>query len=432
MNVLANRRIILAVTGGIAAYKIAELIRRLKDRGAEVRVVMTASACAFITPLTLQALSGQPVHTSLLDPAAEMGMGHIELARWADYLLVAPATANTLAHLAHGWAADLLGALWLATSAVRCVAPAMNQQMWAQAATQRNMALLRQDGVQVFGPGQGEQACGDNGWGRLLEPAELLIALETLVQGRPVAQLAGVAVVVTAGPTRERLDPVRYLSNFSSGKMGYALAQAFVSAGACVTLVSGPVHLPVPEGVRLLAVESAEEMLQATLSVLPGCAIFVGTAAVADYRPKKINPQKIKKNTQAKNTEALCLELEKTTDILATVAAVADRPFVVGFAAETENAAVYAQDKLKRKKLDMIACNDVSQPGTGFASDENILQLYWEEGERVAEHLLPRASKTVIAQQLVEMISKRWKEKKKSQEQGSGGSDEWLTNGVVS
>ncbi len=391
-DILLQRRILLAVTGGIAAYKSADLVRRLKDRGAEVRVVMTASACEFITPLTLQALSGEQVHTQLLDPGAELGMGHIELARWAELVLVAPATAHTLARLAHGLADDLLGTLWLATTAQRAVAPAMNQQMWKASVVQRNMASLLQEGVWVWGPAEGQQACGDVGPGRMLEPLDLVELVGIHLQPK---DLQGLQVLVTAGPTQEKLDPVRYLSNHSSGLMGYSVAKAFQERGATVTLVSGPVALPYPQGVTVVPVISASDMLEATLSNLAGIDVFVGSAAVADYRPKVVAEQKIKKTELE-----LTLQLEKTEDILARVAEQPNRPFVVGFAAETQQVHAYALDKMQRKKLDMIACNDVSQPGIGFASEHNAMHVFWQNGD-VA---LPKAPKMDIARQLVKLI----------------------------
>ncbi|NNM52585.1 MAG: bifunctional phosphopantothenoylcysteine decarboxylase/phosphopantothenate--cysteine ligase CoaBC [Pseudomonadales bacterium] len=397
VDILLQRRIVIAITGGIAAYKCAELVRRLKDRGAEVRVVMTASACEFITPLTMQALSGEPVHTHLLDPRAEQGMGHIELARWAELVLVVPATAHTMARLAHGWADDLLGSLWLATTAIRAVAPAMNQQMWKAPAVQRNYANLLQDGVRVWGPTEGQQACGDVGPGRMMEPMDLVEQVAAHFQPK---DMHGLHVLLTAGPTQEKLDPVRYLSNYSSGLMGYCVAKAFQERGAHVTLVSGPVSLPPPQGVTMVSVVSAAEMLEATLSRLNGIDVFVGSAAVADYRPRELAQHKIKK------TEAeLTLKLEKTEDILARVAEQPNKPFVVGFAAETQHVHAYALDKMKRKKLDMIACNDVSQPGIGFAAQHNAMHIFWKNGDCA----LPKAPKMDIARQLVGLIMKQWK-----------------------
>jgi len=392
---LANKRIVLGVSGGIAAYKSAELIRRLRDAGAEVQVVMTAAAQQFITPLTLQALSGHPVHLDLLDPAAEAAMGHIELARWADLVLVAPASADCMARLAHGIANDLLTTLWLATAAKRAIAPAMNQQMWAAAATAANLALLRAQGVAVFGPAAGSQACGDVGEGRMLEAVALA---DCCADQFETGVLTGRHVVITAGPTREALDPVRYLSNHSSGKMGFALAAACVEAGARVTLVAGPVALATPPRVQRIDVVSAADMLAAVESAVAGADVFIATAAVADYRPARVADQKIKKSA-----DTLSIELVRNPDIVATVAARRDRPFVLGFAAETERLQAHARDKLLRKKLDMIACNDVARRDIGFQSDDNALAVLWEGGEQVLE----KASKAQIARQLVALLAAR-------------------------
>lgn len=392
---LANKRIVLGVSGGIAAYKSAELIRRLRDAGAEVQVVMTAAAQQFITPLTLQALSGHPVHTDLLDPAAEAAMGHIELARWADLVLVAPASADCLARLAQGIANDLLTTLWLATKARLAVAPAMNQQMWAAPALQANLRTLRERGVAVFGPAAGAQACGDVGEGRMLEAVELAGCCADLFE---TGALTGRHVVITAGPTREALDPVRYISNHSSGKMGFALAAACAEAGARVTLVAGPVHLPTPARVTRVDVTSALEMLAAVEQAVAGADVFIATAAVADYRPQVVAGQKIKKSA-----DAMTLELVKNPDIVAAVAARLPRPFVLGFAAETERVLEHARDKLVRKRLDMIACNDVARADIGFQSDDNAVTVLWADGERE----LAKASKGVIARQLVELVAAR-------------------------
>lgn len=392
---LANKRIVLGVSGGIAAYKSAELIRRLRDAGAEVQVVMTAAAQQFITPLTLQALSGHPVHTDLLDPAAEAAMGHIELARWADLVLVAPASADCLARLAQGIANDLLTTLWLATKAKLAVAPAMNQQMWAAPALQANLALLRARGVAVFGPAAGAQACGDVGEGRMLEAVDLANRCADQFE---TGALTGRHVVITAGPTREALDPVRYISNHSSGKMGFALAAACAEAGARVTLVAGPVQQPTPARVTRVNVTSALEMLAAVEQAVADADVFIATAAVADYRPQSVAGQKIKKSA-----DALTLELVKNPDIVAAVAARSPRPFVLGFAAETERVVEHARDKLARKRLDMIACNDVARADIGFQSDDNALTVLWGDGERVLE----KAAKSVIARQLVELVAAR-------------------------
>ena len=393
MSRLNNRHIVLGITGGIAAYKAAELVRRLKERGALVHVVMTDAAREFITPLTLQALSGNPVHTSLLDPEAEAAMGHIELARWADLLLVAPASADFIAKLAHGQADDLLSTLWLACQAKRAIAPAMNQAMWADAATVDNMEALRRRGVAVFGPGAGEQACGDVGLGRMLEPTDLADLAEGEFQGRT---LDGKRVMITAGPTREAIDPVRYISNHSSGKMGYALAQAAADAGASVLLVSGPVALPCPEGVERIAVNSAQEMHDAVLAEVDQTDLFIGCAAVADYRPTQVIDQKIKKSA-----ETLTIELVRNPDIISAVAAAARRPFTVGFAAETQDVLSYARGKRERKGLDAIIANDVSDSAIGFISDENEVVLITGESEQA----LPRMGKRQLATALIERLA---------------------------
>ncbi|GAA5129433.1 bifunctional phosphopantothenoylcysteine decarboxylase/phosphopantothenate--cysteine ligase CoaBC [Alloalcanivorax gelatiniphagus] len=396
MQRLVNKRILLGVTGGIAAYKSADLVRRLQDAGAEVRVVMTQGACEFITPLTMQALSGHPVHTDLLDPRAEAAMGHIELARWADLVLIAPASANFLARLAYGHGNDLLSTLCLATGAPVAVAPAMNQQMWADPATQKNQLILQEKGVHIFGPGSGGQACGEVGPGRMQEPDEIIHQAADVFD---YDLLTGRHVVITAGPTREPIDPVRYLTNKSSGKMGFALAAAAAEAGARVTLIAGPVVLDTPNRVERINVVRAEDMYQASLdAVEKGCDIFIATAAVADYRPTVTADHKIKKST-----EEIHLTLVKNPDIIAAVADHANRPFTVGFAAETQDVIEYAQGKLKNKNLDMIATNDVSGTDVGFNSDNNALTVIWPNGHKV----LPLASKTQIAKQLIELIAIR-------------------------
>ena len=393
---LKHKRVILAVSGGIAAYKSADLVRRLKDAGADVHVVMTAAAQQFITPLTMQALSGNPVHTELLDSAAEAGMGHIQLARWADLILVAPASADVLARLAQGIANDLLTTLWLATRAKRAVAPAMNQQMWAASITQENLAKLAQQGVTIFSPASGSQACGDVGMGRMPEAVDLAQRCADLFE---VGTLTGKKVVITAGPTQEALDPVRYITNHSSGKMGFCLAEACVEAGASVTLISGPVHLPTPDRVQRIKVISAMDMLQASQeSVAEGCDLFIATAAVADYRPATVAEQKIKK--QGDN---IVVELVKNPDIVATIAALPNKPFVLGFAAETERVEEYARGKLKNKNLDMIACNDVSRADIGFQSDDNAMTVFWQNGMAKLE----KSPKTYIARQLVNLCAKQ-------------------------
>ena len=395
-----NKKVILGVTGGIAAYKAAELVRRLIKAGAEVRVVMTAGARAFVTPLTFQALSGHPVHTELLDPEAELGMGHIQLARWADVVLIAPASANTLARLAAGEAADLLTTLCLATEAPVCVAPAMNQQMWRDAATQANIQTLAQRQVTIFGPAQGEQACGEVGPGRMLEADELVVAVSGLFE---TGALVGRRVLITAGPTREAIDPVRYISNHSSGKMGYALAQAAVEAGARVTLVSGPTQLATPSMVERIDVESAQQMLEEVLPRASESDIFIATAAVADYRVEQIATSKIKKDS-----DSVSLNLVKNPDILATVSAISEaRPFCLGFAAETDDLESHARQKLIKKKLDMIAANQVGHTGgemRGFNTDDNTLQVIWADGERE----LPMMSKQQLARELIQLIAEHY------------------------
>ena len=419
---LAHIRILLGVTGGIAAYKSADLVRRLRESGAAVQVAMTTAATAFVAPLTFQAVSGHPVHTELLDASAEAGMGHIELARWANLILIAPATADFLARLAHGMANDLLSTLCLAADQPMAVAPAMNRLMWQNAATQDNCRLLARRGVKIWGPGTGEQACGEIGAGRMLEPVELRnLVVELLgarndgAELRPKPALAvasaltpydlqGLTVLLTAGPTREALDPVRFISNRSTGQMGFAVAAAAAMVGARVILVSGPVHLPTPPGVERIDVESALEMHEAVMRRVREADIFIATAAVADYRAAHAAEQKIKK-TQ----EALTLELVRNPDILAEVAALrSHRPFTVGFAAETHDVLRYAEDKRRRKNLDLIAANQVGVPGSGFESAQNALHVLWEGGER----LLPLADKTLLGQQLLALIAERhrlWK-----------------------
>lgn len=406
MNTLARKKILLGISGGIAAYKSAELVRRLRERGAEVQVVMTAAAQAFITPLTLQALSGRPVRSDLFDPAAEAAMGHIELARWADAVVVAPASADFIARLVHGQAGDLLSTLCLATAAPLLVAPAMNQQMWQAPATQDNCAMLRRRGVELLGPGHGSQACGESGPGRMLEPDAIV---EAIAARFCHGSLAGRRVVVTAGPTREPIDPVRYISNRSSGRMGYAIAEALRDAGAEVTLVSGPVSIGAPEGVGLIRVETATEMAAAVAGALPGTDIFIGAAAVGDYRCAEVAAQKLKKSGDG---EGVTIALTQNPDVLAMVAQRDPRPFVVGFAAETESVLDNARAKLVRKRLDMIAANDVSDPQIGFDSDDNALQVLWEGGSAN----LPRAGKQRLARELVAIISERFLEKDRTED----------------
>jgi len=394
---MRGKHVLLGVTGGIAAYKSAELVRRLVERGAEVQVVMTASAREFIGATTFQALSGRPVRDSLWDSAAEAAMGHIELARWADIVLVAPASADFLARLAAGRADDLLATLCLATSAPIVVAPAMNQQMWANAATEANVATLARRNIRMLGPAVGDQACGEVGPGRMLEPNDIADLVEPMLIGP--GPFTGKRVLITAGPTRECLDPVRFVSNRSSGKMGYAVAQAFRAAGAEVVLVSGPVSLPTPAGVRCVRVESAEQMHAAVRKELAGTHVLVATAAVADYRPVAVADRKIKKKS-----ETLALEMTRTTDILASVAADAKRPFVVGFAAETDSVEQHALEKLLRKNLDMICANEVGA-AKAFDCEDNALLVLWRGGGRVE---LPRAPKRELATALVALIAAQY------------------------
>lgn len=398
MGRLFNRKVVLGVTGGIAAYKSAQLVRDLQEAGATVRVVMTHGATEFITPLTLQALSGNPVHTELLDAAAEAGMGHIELARWADLVLVAPATADFLSRLAHGRADDLLTTLCLATAAPLLVAPAMNQGMWRDPATAANLELLAGRGIHISGPAEGSQACGDVGPGRMQEPAGIVTAAQALFES---GLLDGLAVTITAGPTREALDPVRYISNHSSGKMGFALARAAAEAGAVTTLVAGPVHLATPENVKRIDVVSARNMYDAAMAQLDDCDIFIGCAAVADYRPAEEQPHKIKKGAAE-----MQLKLVRNPDIIAAVAASGDRrPFTVGFAAETDNVVEYARGKLQDKQLDMIVANDVSAEEAGFNSDQNAATIIWADGSRD----IPLTTKDQLAKLLVEAIAGQWR-----------------------
>ena len=370
-----SKKIVLGITGGIAAYKCAELTRRLTENGAQVKVVMTDSAQQFITPLTMQAVSGNPVSTSLLDPAAEAAMGHIEFAKWADLILIAPASANTIAKMAHGMADDLLTTLVLATPAKVAIAPAMNQQMYAHPATLQNLHKLSEYGVSIWGPASGEQACGDVGKGRMLEPNELV---ELCLMREDTPLLAGKTVTITAGPTREALDPVRFISNHSSGKMGFSLARAAKALGANVNLISGPVNLTTPSEVNRFDVESAQQMHDAAMELAVNSDVFIGCAAVADYKATTTANNKIKKQG-----DTMTIELSKNPDIIASVAALkVNRPFTVGFAAETNDVANYAKGKLKNKNLDMICANDVSDSSIGFNSENNVMTLYWPEGER--------------------------------------------------
>ena len=399
MQILQDKKIVLGITGGIAAYKTPELVRRLKEQGADVRVVMTQGAKAFITPMTLQAVSANPVADSLLDPQAELAMGHIELAKWADLILIAPASANTLARLASGMADDLLSTICLATAAPVVVAPAMNQQMWHAVATQANIDTLKQRQVTVWGPGAGEQACGDIGLGRMLEPEELTQLCCQLYREKT---LAGQHWVITAGPTREAIDPVRYISNHSSGKMGYAIARAAINAGAQVTLISGPVNLAPPEDCRVIRVDSARDMHRQAMALAPEANIFVACAAVADYRLADVATQKIKKTA-----DEMVLKLVKNPDIVAEVAALEQRPFTVGFAAETQDVEQYARGKLSRKNLDLIAANDVSRAGQGFNSENNALTVF--SADSATEIAL--ADKQQVASELVAIIDQAYQQK---------------------
>ncbi|HWU75119.1 MAG TPA: bifunctional phosphopantothenoylcysteine decarboxylase/phosphopantothenate--cysteine ligase CoaBC [Rhodanobacter sp.] len=395
---LAQRRILLGVSGGIAAYKSCELVRRLRDLDAEVRVVMTEAATHFVSPTTFQALSGQPVRVSLWDAQAEAAMGHIELARWAERILVAPASADLLARLAHGMADDLLTTLCLASAAPLYLAPAMNQQMWAHPAVQANLARLRQHGAHMLGPAAGEQACGDIGSGRMLEPHELRDALlASFAEGA----LAGLKVVVSAGPTYEDIDPVRFIGNRSSGRMGFAVAEAAAQAGARVTLIAGPVSLATPAGLaQRVDVRSAAQMHEAVMAAGAQADVYIGAAAVGDYRPLEVSTLKLKKQAGA----ALSLQLDENPDILAALSAQAVHPFLVGFAAETHDVASYAQGKLQRKGLDMIAANQVGE-GLGFEAADNALTLYWADGSVE----LPRAAKPELARQLIAHVAARYR-----------------------
>lgn len=427
---LNNKKILLGVSGGIAAYKSADLVRRLIEVGCDVRVVMTDGAQAFITPMTFQALSGNPVHTSLLDPQAEAAMGHIELARWADMILIAPASANTLARLAHGFASDLLSTLCLATDAPILVAPSMNRLMWANAATTANIKTLSARGYTQLGPDSGDQACGEVGTGRMLEPLDIRAGLLEFVQSGGITKqpdqvdessctipgiakdqsLAGTSVLITAGPTREPIDPVRYLSNRSSGKMGFAVAAAAADLGAEVTLVAGPVHLDTPDQVERVDVVSAADMHQAVMQHVNNHDIFISVAAVADYRVATVSDHKIKKST-----EEMSLQLERNPDILGDVAALKDAPFCVGFAAETHDVENHARGKLKRKKLNMIAANHVGQADNAvFNSDTNALDVYWVDKNWVDKNQqqdaggharIPSASKQSVARSLLDLIA---------------------------
>ncbi|CAM7738944.1 bifunctional phosphopantothenoylcysteine decarboxylase/phosphopantothenate--cysteine ligase CoaBC [Leclercia adecarboxylata] len=401
MMSLAGKKIVLGVSGGIAAYKTPELVRRLRERGADVRVAITEGGKAFITPLSLQAVSGYPVSDSLLDPAAEAAMGHIELGKWADLVILAPATADLIARVAAGMANDLVSTICLATPAPVAVVPAMNQQMYRNAATQHNLATLASRGLLIWGPDSGSQACGDIGPGRMLDP----LAIVDLVASHfsPVNDLQHLSIMITAGPTREPLDPVRYITNQSSGKMGFAIAAAAAQRGARVTLVSGPVSLPTPPRVQRIDVTTALEMEAAVQAQAQQQQIFIGCAAVADYRAAAIADEKIKKQG-----DEITIKMVKNPDIVAGVAALKDRrPYVVGFAAETNNVEEYARQKRTRKNLDLICANDVSLATQGFNSDSNALHLFWQEGDKV----LPLERKELLGQLLLDEIVTRYDEK---------------------
>ncbi|MFT7244763.1 MAG: phosphopantothenoylcysteine decarboxylase/phosphopantothenate--cysteine ligase [Candidatus Azotimanducaceae bacterium] len=394
---LTNKQILLGVTGGIAAYKAAELTRRLQDQGADVRVVMTQAATEFITPLTMQALSTHPVHTDILDTKTESVMGHIELARWADLVLIAPASANFIARLVSGQGDDLLTTLCLAAECPIAVAPSMNQAMWGNANTQANIEKLNASAVHMLGPDSGTQACGEVGEGRLMDVPVLVEAVSNLF---PSTLLAGKHVMITAGPTRESIDPVRYISNHSSGKQGYALAEAAIEAGAKVTLVTGPTQLGTVERAKMIHVTSANEMYDAVMARVHDCDIFIGVAAVADYRPKATAEQKIKK---VNGENVLTLELIENPDIVAAVANQTPKPFTVGFAAETENLIDYARKKLVAKKLDLIVANDVSNQSIGFNSDNNATTILWQGGELG----LPLMSKRTLSRRIIALIAEQ-------------------------
>ncbi|MEO7386273.1 MAG: bifunctional phosphopantothenoylcysteine decarboxylase/phosphopantothenate--cysteine ligase CoaBC [Gammaproteobacteria bacterium] len=401
MGALDNQRVLLGVTGGIAAYKSPDLVRRLKDAGAEVRVVMTPSATRLVAPTVFQAVSGYPVRSELWDEAAEAAMGHIELARWATIVLIAPTTAHLMSQLAAGAAGNLLTTLCLATSAPVVLAPAMNQAMWRHAATQSNRTTLESRGVRFIGPASGSQACGDVGPGRMVEPADIAAALIEEPAGELAGllrdQLRGVRMLVTAGPTREPIDPVRFVSNRSSGKMGFAVARAAVEAGAEVTLIAGPVNLPTPPGVRRVDVETAAEMFAATIDRIAEADIYIGAAAISDYRPEPA-PQKIKKRA-----ERLVLDMVKSPDLLATIAARPRAPFTVGFAAETERVEEYARQKLEGKRLNMIVANQVGAK-LGFDEDENSVLILWRDGQQS----FGRMAKCDLARHIVGTVATRF------------------------
>ncbi|OCG32770.1 phosphopantothenoylcysteine decarboxylase [Gilliamella sp. Fer2-1] len=398
---LSGKRILLGITGGIAAYKCPDLVRHLKKAGAQVHVVLTDSASHFVTKMTLQAVSGNPVSSDLFDPSAELSMSHIELAKWADFVLIAPATANIIAKMANGIADDLLSTICLASSAPIAIAPAMNQQMYKAAATQHNLSVLASRNTLILGPDNGYQACGDIGPGRMLEPHTIVEEIAHFFSKKSV--LSGLSITITAGPTIEEIDPVRYISNYSSGKMGFAIANAAAQMGATVTLISGPVHLNTPNNVNRIDVKSARQMYDEALNHAQKSTIFISCAAVADYHAKTIATQKIKKIS---DNDELTIELVKNPDIVASVAALkSHRPFVVGFAAETNDVKAYAIKKLIDKNLDLICANDVSDKTIGFNSDQNSLTLYWQSGEQT----LPLSSKQQLATQLLQAVITRYK-----------------------
>ncbi|MFN1650734.1 bifunctional phosphopantothenoylcysteine decarboxylase/phosphopantothenate--cysteine ligase CoaBC [Vibrio rotiferianus] len=399
MQTLAGKKILLGISGGIAAYKCAELTRRLIERGAQVQVVMTKAAKEFITPLTMQAVSGRPVSDSLLDPAAEASMGHIELAKWADLVLLAPATADLIARMSAGMGNDLLTTLVLATDSPIAVSPAMNQQMYRNIATQENIATLARRGMHIWGPAAGEQACGDVGPGRMLEPMQLVHLCEQFFQPK---LLADKSILITAGPTREAIDPVRYISNHSSGKMGFALANAAANLGAKVTLVSGPVSLNTPVGVERVNVASAQEMHDTVMAHAANHDAFISCAAVADYRPEDVASQKLKKT---ENNDHMTIKMVKNPDIVAAVAAMTEqRPFTVGFAAETNDVETYARGKLLKKNLDMICANDVSVEGQGFNSNDNAITLFWPQGDQALALESKEALSFKILEKMLELM----------------------------
>ncbi|OCF98150.1 phosphopantothenoylcysteine decarboxylase [Gilliamella sp. wkB195] len=401
MMSLSGKHILLGITGGIAAYKCPDLVRHLKKAGAQVHVVLTESANHFVTPMTLQALSGNTVSSDLFDPSAELSMSHIELAKWADLVLIAPATANIIAKMANGIADDLLSTVCLATPAKIALAPAMNQQMYKAAATQQNLATLASRNTLIWGPDDGFQACGDFGPGRMIEPATIVKHVEKYFSA--TSTLAGTEITITAGPTIEELDPVRYISNYSSGKMGYAIAQAAAEIGATVNLISGPVNLATPNNVNRINVKSANEMYDVALKFAKKSSIFISCAAVADYRAETIATKKIKKTD---DSNELVIKLVKNPDIVANIASLKKgRPFVVGFAAETNNIKAYALKKLTTKNLDLICANDVSDKKIGFNSDQNALTLYWQNGEQT----LPLSNKQELAKELLQAVITRYK-----------------------